>query len=87
MTRSAVIAALTIATAIGLIPSILVAQDGGKRRDGRKPERRRNRPVEKVQEGDSAPDFELKSLDGKGTVRLSSFRGKKPVALIFGSYT
>ena len=37
--------------------------------------------------GDVAPDFELKTLDGKQTVKLSSFRGKKPVALIFGSYT
>ncbi len=37
--------------------------------------------------GDAAPDFELKDLDSKNTVRLSDFRGKKPVALIFGSYT
>jgi len=38
-------------------------------------------------EGKTAPDFKLKSLDGKRTVQLSSFAGKKPVALIFGSYT
>ena len=38
-------------------------------------------------EGKTAPDFKLKSLDGKRTVRLSSFSGTKPVALIFGSYT
>jgi peroxiredoxin len=37
--------------------------------------------------GDEAPDFELFDLDGKNPVRLSDFRGKKPVALIFGSYT
>ena len=37
--------------------------------------------------GDAAPDFELKTLDGKKSVKLSSFRGKRPVALIFGSYT
>ena len=37
--------------------------------------------------GDPAPDFELQTLDKKGTVRLSSFRGSKPVVLIFGSYT
>lgn len=37
--------------------------------------------------GDMAPDFELSALDKSGTVRLSSFRGSKPVALIFGSYT
>ena len=37
--------------------------------------------------GDAAPDFELPLLGDKGRVRLSSFRGDKPVALIFGSYT
>lgn len=38
--------------------------------------------------GQVAPDFELSRLeDKKKTVRLSSFQGKKPVALIFGSYT
>jgi hypothetical protein len=34
-----------------------------------------------------APDFTLKSPDGKTTITLSSFKGKKPVALIFGSFT
>jgi hypothetical protein len=34
-----------------------------------------------------APDFDLPLLNGSGRVRLSSFRGAKPVALIFGSYT
>jgi hypothetical protein len=37
--------------------------------------------------GAEAPDFELPRLAGSGSVRLSSFRGAKPVALIFGSYT
>ena len=37
--------------------------------------------------GDTAPDFELYDIDGKNSVRLSEFRGTKPVALIFGSYT
>ncbi|GIW81560.1 MAG: hypothetical protein KatS3mg105_3367 [Gemmatales bacterium] len=37
--------------------------------------------------GKTAPDFTLQTLDGKSRVRLSSFAGKKPVALIFGSYT
>ncbi len=37
--------------------------------------------------GEPAPDFELPRLDGKGNVRLSAFRGVKPVALIFGSFT
>jgi peroxiredoxin len=37
--------------------------------------------------GDEAPDFELRDANGKNPVRLSDFRGKKPVALIFGSFT
>jgi len=37
--------------------------------------------------GDRAPDFTLADPHGKNEVKLSSFRGKKPVVLIFGSYT
>lgn len=37
--------------------------------------------------GDSAPDFALKMAGGSESVRLSSFRGHKPVVLIFGSHT
>lgn len=38
--------------------------------------------------GELAPDFELPLLGMKDkTVKLSSFRGDRPVALIFGSYT
>ena len=37
--------------------------------------------------GDLAPDFTLYDIAGKGSVTLSEFRGKKPVALIFGSFT
>jgi len=37
--------------------------------------------------GAEAPDFRLPRLDGGESVELSSFRGLKPVALIFGSYT
>ena len=40
-----------------------------------------------VKKGDMAPDFELKTADNSSTVRLSSFRGKEPVVLIFGSHT
>ena len=41
----------------------------------------------KTQVGDMAPDFDLPTADKKQRVRLSSFRGSKPVILIFGSYT
>ena len=40
-----------------------------------------------VKVGDPAPDFALKTADGAAQVRLSSFRGEKPVVLIFGSHT
>ena len=38
-------------------------------------------------EGDMAPDFTLFDITGAESVTLSDFRGQKPVALIFGSYT
>jgi hypothetical protein len=40
-----------------------------------------------VEPGQAAPDFELPTLDRSARVRLSSFRGARPVALVFGSYT
>ncbi|MEE2887015.1 MAG: hypothetical protein VX951_06245 [Planctomycetota bacterium] len=46
------------------------------------------RPTSRARLGEIAPDFDLPFVkDPKKTVRLSSFKGKKPVALIFGSYT
>ena len=39
------------------------------------------------QVGDYPPNFSLKRLDTDTRERLSSFRGKQPVALVFGSYT
>jgi hypothetical protein len=41
----------------------------------------------KISRGDHAPDFDLPTLDHSGRVRLSSFQGREPVILIFGSYT
>jgi len=40
-----------------------------------------------LQVGDAAPDFELPTHDESDTVRLSDFRGERPVVLVFGSYT
>jgi len=37
--------------------------------------------------GEMAPDFELKTFDGDSTVRLSSYRGNRPVVLIFGCFS
>ena len=44
-------------------------------------------PMTGVAEGERAPDFTLRSPDGARAATLSSFRGRRPVALIFGSYT
>jgi len=69
----------------------------GNRRGGNRGERgqrgERPAPAKIPAIGEVAPDFDLplvdkKDKDGKEvTVKLSSFAGKKPVALIFGSYT
>jgi hypothetical protein len=37
--------------------------------------------------GDAAPDFELRDTAGENPQRLSEYRGKTPVALVFGSFT
>jgi hypothetical protein len=44
-------------------------------------------PCEGPRPGTVAPDFTLPTHDGKATVALSEFRGRKPVVLIFGSFT
>ncbi|MBI4186680.1 MAG: hypothetical protein HY530_04125 [Chloroflexi bacterium] len=55
--------------------------------------RRRNKAWQKKYDalapkvGDIAPDFELCDANGENPFCLSSFRGQKPVTLIFGSYT
>ncbi len=40
-----------------------------------------------LEEGQLAPDFTLGSHDRKQRVTLSSYRGDRPVVLVFGSYT
>jgi hypothetical protein len=37
--------------------------------------------------GEAAPDFVLSRQDGLGLIRLSEYRDKKPVVLVFGSFT
>lgn len=37
--------------------------------------------------GDPAPDFTLSDVSGERSVTLSDFQGRKPVALVFGSFT
>ena len=38
-------------------------------------------------EGETPPDLHLKRMGSEERVRLSNFRGKRPVALVFSSYT
>ena len=41
-----------------------------------------------LDEGEPAPDFSLRTVkDRNQRVSLSSYRGKQPVVLVFGSYT
>ncbi|MEM1246699.1 MAG: hypothetical protein AAGK22_10010 [Acidobacteriota bacterium] len=47
----------------------------------------RENDVRSPKVGDLAPDFALQDASGTQTVKLSSFRGERPVALVFGSYT
>ena len=62
------------------------------------PEARRRAAPSEPRQGELAPDFTLPRLDPflstdpaapatLDTVRLSSFKGKRPVVLIFSSYT
>jgi hypothetical protein len=37
--------------------------------------------------GDIAPDFKLFDICGENPISLADYRAKKPVALIFGSFT
>jgi hypothetical protein len=70
----------------------------GKKRPGKKraglrpgeintPAARSERVKTQLKKGDPAPDFALPMLTGDRVIRLSAFRGKKPVVLVFASYT
>jgi hypothetical protein len=65
---------------------VLVAGPAWAQRGGRDAGRQM-RGTDTLSVGDMAPDFKLKTMDGKQQVQLSSFRGKRPVVLVFGSYT
>lgn len=83
--KSLTLTALTLALA-----SPVFAQGrnrGGPGRDLKRDQRSQGR----LKEGQKAPDFELALLDKEGKpgkkVKLSSFKGDRPVVLFFGSYT
>ena len=76
--------AITGVLALGAMLVVAEAAEAQRQRGRRKGDLR---TPDKLNVGDTAPDFSLKTLDGKETVTLSQFKGKKPVVLIFGSYT
>ena len=61
------------------------AGQGEGRRRAMRPTRRR--PDRAPALGAEAPGFKLKTYAGDGEVELAAFRGKRPVVLVFGSYT
>lgn len=60
---------------------------GGKPGEINTPPAKGERKMDSLKAGDVAPDFTLPRLGDKGEARLSDFKGKRPVVLIFGSYT
>ena len=80
--------------AIGVWPANLGAQDAarGKRFGAREGEvitkaAREERHPDSLAVGQAAPDFALTDPAGKNEFKLSEFRGKRPVVLVFGSLT
>ena len=63
------------------------AKKGGRPGEVNTPPARGERVADTLRVGDPAPDFTLPLAKGKGEVTLSGFRGKRPVVLIFASYT
>jgi Cu/Ag efflux protein CusF len=60
---------------------------GGRPGEVITPAARGERHSDTLAVGDDAPDFTLPTPDGKSEVKLSSFRGKRPVVLVFSSFT
>ncbi len=79
---------------IGLVLSLVLSDIGAgqPKKDGKAgeintPPAKAERKTTKLRVGDIAPDFTLLDLKKRKEVKLSSFKDKKPVVLIFGSYT
>ena len=73
---------LNCAKAVALCLALAASAGDADAADGDKPAKPRALRV-----GDKAPLLTLKTLDGKASVDLAGFGGKKPVVLFFGSYT
>jgi hypothetical protein len=60
---------------------------GGRPGEVITPAAKGERKTDQLKAGDPAPDFTLPTADGTGAVTLSGFRGRRPVVLVFASYT
>ncbi len=79
------LAAMLIGVSVGAGVVTLVADQRGRQT---RPTGLQQGPREgELKPGDLAPDFSLEPPGGGAPVTLSSFRGRQPVALVFGSYT
>jgi hypothetical protein len=77
---------LTLALGVGEI-GIGQGKKDDKSGEINSPPAKGERKSTKLRAGDPAPDFTLPDVKKINIVTLSSFAGKKPVVLIFGSYT
>ena len=85
-----------LATSLGLVAGLALlmsveAQSRPAQKDKKgevnTPPAKGERVKDKIRVGDPAPDFTLANVQGDQSFTLSSFKEKKPVVLIFGSYT
>lgn len=61
------------------------ADDAARRPSARPPD---SQPAQRAPAvGEAAPDFTLKSRDGKQEITRSKFQADRPLVLIFGSFT
>jgi hypothetical protein len=65
----------------------LLAATGWAQSPGRSKAKGERPQAGKLQPGDDAPNFKLKKLHAEEQIELSTFRGTRPVVLVFGSYT
>ena len=74
---------IALSLVLAMIAVSVFAEQGNAKRTRRPRMENKNQ----LEIGDMAPTFKLKSLDGKEETELEKFRGKKPVVLLFGSYS
>jgi peroxiredoxin len=84
---------ILLALAVGVAATATAQNAARSRRFGVRegevvtPPARAERHQDTLKKGDDAPDFTLADPSGKDEFKLSEFRGKRPVVLVFGSLT